>query len=112
MTRIFIELPEFQKAWSSMGLTDDDLNDLEIFLTNNPEYGDVIPGTNGLRKLRWAAKGKGKRGGARVLYLDILVVEKIYLITAYSKDTKIDLSASEKKEIKELINMLKNQTRQ
>jgi hypothetical protein len=95
-----------------MGLTDDDLNDLEIFLTNNPEYGDVIPGTNGLRKLRWAAKGKGKRGGARVLYLDILVVEKIYLITAYSKDTKIDLSASEKKEIKELIYILKNQTRQ
>ncbi|MDH4263945.1 MAG: addiction module toxin RelE [Spirochaetia bacterium] len=94
-----------------MGLTDDDLNDLEIFLTNNPEYGDVIPGTNGLRKLRWAAKGKGKRGGARVLYLDILVVEKIYLITAYSKDTKIDLSASEKKEIKELINILKNQAK-
>ena len=111
MTRVFIELPEFQKAWSSMGLTDDDLNDLEIFLTNNPEYGDVIPGTNGLRKLRWAAKGKGKRGGARVLYLDILVVEKIYLITAYSKDTKIDLSASEKKEIKELINILKNQAK-
>jgi len=111
VTRVFIELPEFQKAWSSMGLTDDDLNDLEIFLTNNPEYGDVIPGTNGLRKLRWAAKGKGKRGGARVLYLDILVVEKIYLITAYSKDTKIDLSASEKKEIKELINILKNQAK-
>lgn len=111
MTRVFIELPEFQKAWSSLGLTDDDLNDLEIFLTTNPDYGDVIPGTNGLRKLRWGAKGKGKRGGARILYLDILVLEKIYLITAYSKNKQIDLSPSEKKEIKELIMLLKQETK-
>ena len=111
MTRVFIELPEFQKAWRSLGLTDNDLNDLEIFLTNNPDYGDVIAGTSGLRKLRWGAKGKGKRGGARVLYLDILVLEKIYLITAYSKNTKIDLSPSEKKEIKELIMLLKQETK-
>ncbi|MES0491727.1 MAG: hypothetical protein ABUK01_17150 [Leptospirales bacterium] len=50
MTRVFIELPEFQKKWSALGLNDDDLNELEIFLTNNPDFGDVIAGTNGNKK--------------------------------------------------------------
>lgn len=111
MTRVFIELPEFQKTWSALGLNDDDLNELEIFLTNNPDFGDVIAGTNGLRKIRWAAKGKGKRGGARILYLDILVVKKIYFLTAYSKNAKIELTPAEKKEIKELVAIFKQEAK-
>ena len=107
---MFIELPEFRKAWSSLGLNDEDLNELEIFLTINPDHGDVIPGTGGLRKLRWAAKGKGKRSGARVLYIDLVILEKIYFITAYSKNEKVDLTPTEKKDFKNFIHLLKNET--
>jgi len=112
VTRVFVELPEFQKAWHSLGLNDDDLSELEIYLTSNPEQGNVIAGTGGLRKLRWAAKGKGKRGGARVLYIDLVILERIYFVTAYSKNEKLDLTPSEKKEFKSLIHELKSETSQ
>ena len=53
MKREFIELPEFLKRWYEIGLTDDDLIQLKIYLCKNPEIGDLIQGTGGLRKLRW-----------------------------------------------------------
>ena len=109
MRRVFVEMPEFQKAWHSLNLNEDDLNDLQIFLTNNPDFGDVISGTGGLRKIRWAAKGKGKRSGARVLYVDLVVIEKIYFISAYSKNEKVNISVKDKNKIKELISILKHE---
>ena len=106
MKREFIILPEFEKCWHESGLSDEDLRSLEIYLCKNPETGDIIPETGGLRKLRWKLKDKGKRGGVRTLYVDFARYEKIYLISAYTKNVKVDLTQDEKREIKKLIKLL------
>ena len=106
VTRLFVEMPEFTKKWHKIGLTDEDLWSLEDFLGKNPDFGDLIQGTGGLRKLRWAAKGRGKRGGSRVCYVDLIRKEKIYLIAVFSKNEKTDLTEPEKQEIKGLIKIL------
>lgn len=54
MTRLFVMLPEFEKQWIKMGLTDDDLKRLQYELLDNPKIGDVMQGTGGLRKVRFA----------------------------------------------------------
>lgn len=109
MKREFIILPEFEKCWHRCGLIDEDLRELEYYLCVNPESGDVMPGTGGLRKLRWNLRDKGKRGGVRTLYIDFAYYEKIYLIAAFSKNSKINLDENEKKEIKTLIKELENE---
>jgi hypothetical protein len=67
----------------------------------------VIPGSDGVRKLRWAAKGKGKRGGARIVYLYVAVAARIYLIRCYAKNVKTDLTADEKKRLRQIAAHLK-----
>ncbi len=111
MTREFIVLPEFEKCWQQCGLNDKDLRELELYLCFNPSSGDVIPGTGGLRKLRWSFEGKGKRGGLRTLYVDFAYYEKIYLISAFPKNVKTDLNQNEKKQIKILIKALEDELR-
>jgi hypothetical protein len=111
MTREFIILPEFQRCWQQSGLDEEDLRELEIYLCLNPSGGDVVPGTGGLRKLRWTLGGKGKRGGSRILYIDLAYYEKIYLITVFPKNVKTDLNENEKKQIKILIKALESELR-
>jgi hypothetical protein len=72
----------------------------------NPKKGDVIAGTGGARKLRWAAKGQGKRGGVRIIYYYYATEYEIYLITAYAKNQKTDLTTGDKRAIKQLIEVL------
>ena len=107
MTRTFIETPFFTKKWYSMGLDDDDLFNLQTRLLNNPKLGADIPGTNGLRKIRISCNGHGKRGGARVVYVDIEIREEIHLINVYPKNEKDDLTEQEKKAIALVIKTLK-----
>ncbi len=85
--------------------------DYKVFLFNYPDAGKVIPGSGGLRKLRWAITGKGKSGGLRVAYIDFIVYEKIYLVTAYKKGEKDNLTKSERNEIKKLITVLEHELR-
>ncbi len=92
-------------------LNDDDLRQLQEYLCVNPRAGEVIKNTNGVRKLRWAIKGKGKRGGARILYIDFFAFDKIYLLSVYSKSKKIDISEDEKKIIRLLVEELKRELR-
>ena len=66
----------------------------------NPEMGEVIPGTKGLRKLRWSLGQKGKRGGSRVIYYYYLPENLILLLAAYAKNRQEDLDAAEKKVLK------------
>ena len=107
MTREFIMLPEFDKRWKAMGFGDKELKTLQEELTVNPQKGDIITGTGGLRKIRVAFEGRGKSGSARACYVDFAVYERIYLITAYTKDEKDNLSKAEKSEIKRLVALLK-----
>lgn len=109
MRREFIELPKFLEKWKNAGLTEDDLKELEIYLCENPKLGTIIPGTGGLRKLRYSLKDKGKRGGARVVYVDFAFYEKIYLFSVYAKAEKIDLTQSEKENIKKAIKSLERE---
>ena len=109
MTRTFVELPIFRTRWKEMGLTDDDLRRLQEQLLADPKVGAVMQGTGGVRKMRFAFEKRGKSGSVRVIYVDFEVYEKIFLITAYSKGEKDNLTDSEKKEIKQLIGTLERQ---
>lgn len=80
--------------------------DLEVYLCEHPDAGDIIPGAGGLRKLRFSLKDKGKRGGARIIYVDFAFYEKIYLFTAYTKSEKVDLTPDEKDKIIKSIKLL------
>ena len=103
MTRTFVETTEFQSRWKALGMTEDDIQELQNFLLNNPEVAPVIQGTGGVRKLRWARSGRGKSGGLRTIYIDMRASAHIYLLTVFGKDEKADLSPAEKKAIKAFV---------
>lgn len=109
MTRSFIELPIFRSRWEDLGLTDSDLRRLQIELLSDPKVGAVIRGAGGVRKMRFAFEHQGKSGGIRVIYVDFEVYEKIYLLTAYTKNEKDNLTKEECNEIKKLISILEQQ---
>lgn len=109
MNRTFIEVPMFVKKWQELGLTDENLRELQNILLENPKAGSVIQGTGGLRKIRIPMDEKGKRGGARVLYVDIELKESIYFVNVYSKNEKEDLTEDEKKAFKAVIKILKEE---
>ena len=100
MTRTFVETKEFQSRWNGLGMTEDDLRELQNYLLEHPEIAPVIQGTGGVRKLRWAREGRGKSGSLRTIYLDMRASGLIYLITVFGKDEKDNLSSEEKQAIK------------
>jgi len=107
MKREFIRTNIFEEDWKDAGLNDDDLYELEDILLENPKAGVVIPHLSGGRKLRFAAKGRGKSGGVRVVYVDIVIREHIYLLLGYQKSVRTDLTAEQKREISKLISEIK-----
>ena len=96
-----LQLPKF-KAEATELIGVDGIEMLAGYLIEHPDAGDVIPGSGGVRKLRWAAKGKGKRGGARIIYLYAVVAARIYLMRCYAKNVKTDLTADEKKQVRQI----------
>ena len=109
MYRTFKEVPSFTAKWQALGLTDDDLRTLESILLRDPKTGTAIPGTGGIRKIRIPIEETGKRGGGRVIYVDIEVKECIYLLNVYTKKEKIDLTEKEKRLLKKLVEILKEE---
>jgi len=88
---IYIETTFFSKIRDSYFNTDE-FNLFQLYLEENPEKGDLIPHSRGLRKVRWSARGKGKSGGLRVIYYYINRENKIILLTVYSKNEASDIS--------------------
>lgn len=109
MTRTFVELPLFRSKWKSLGLNDDDLKRLQEQILLDPKTGSVMKDTGGIRKMRFAFEHRGKSGGVRVIYIDFEVYEKIYLLTAYPKNEKDNLTKAERNELRELVKVLENQ---
>ncbi|WP_461246681.1 addiction module toxin RelE [Treponema sp. R6D11] len=103
MTREFVIMPEFDRQWQRMGLGDNELRQLQETLLKNPKAGKVIQGTKKLRKIRIAFERQGKSGSGRVAYVDFAFYEAIYLITAYPKKEKDNLSKAERNEIAKII---------
>jgi hypothetical protein len=104
MKAIFVELPAFSRYRADY-LNDEGFRGLQQSLMKNPEAGDVIEGTGGLRKLRHGdpRRGKGKRGGLRVIYYWWDSGRQFWLFTLYDKDEMDDLSPDEKKLIKAML---------
>lgn len=91
---IFTESASFARRVFEI-LTEEALMDLERLLVETPDAGDLIPGSRGLRKIRVASGGKGKRGGSRVIYDWYVVPEKIQFCRIYEKSSQADLSRAE-----------------
>ena len=104
MKALFVELPAFARFRADY-LDDDGFRGLQRSMLMNPEAGDVIKGTGGLRKLRYGdpRRGKGKRGGLRVIYYWWDGGRQFWLFTLYDKDEMGNLSADEKKALKRML---------
>ncbi len=100
----FIEAPFFTRIVSSY-LGADDYRELQLHLARDPEAGDIIPGTGGFRKLRWAdrRRRKGRRGGLRVIYYYLASDAQVWLMTIYDKDEAADLSPAERRALRAAI---------
>jgi hypothetical protein len=101
-----LQLPKF-KAEAKKLIGADGIEEVAVYLIDHPDAGDVIPGAGGARKLRWAARSKGKRGGARIIYLYVVIAARIYLLRCYAKNVRTDLTAEEKKELRQIAAHLK-----
>ena len=106
MEREFIYFKTFDKNWNELGLSENNLAELEKTIMANPEVGSLIQGTGGLRKLRFALPPKGKSGGVRVLYIDFISLEKTVFMNVYSKNRQENITNKEKQEYKVLIEMI------
>ncbi len=90
----FVETPIFTKSIQRL-IDDDEYRSLQIALMLRPEQGPVIRGTGGLRKVRWARPGGGKRGGLRIIYYWAPAETAFYMLYAYSKSEQGDLTAAQ-----------------
>jgi hypothetical protein len=96
----FVELEPFASVRDKY-LDDDEFAELQWYLAGQPGAGDVIPGSSGCRKVRWALAGRGKRGGARVIYFLRLASGQIVLVTMYGKNVRENVDPALLKRLKE-----------
>ena len=82
---------------------EEEREDFVLHIASNPFAGDVVPGSGGVRKIRWTQRGAGKRGGIRVIYFYRTVSDEIWLLTLYAKNERENIPAHELKQIREAI---------
>lgn len=92
--RTVIETPTFQKQAGKLW-SDDERAAFIDWIAVNPLAGDVIPGADGARKVRWSRTGTGKSGGARVIYFNLTEDEVVLLVTVYAKAERANISPAE-----------------
>ena len=92
--RLVIETPTFERQAAEVW-SDEERVEFIAWIAANPQAGDVVRGTGGARKVRWAASGRGKRGGARVIYFDYLADEILLLVMMYPKNEQGDVSTQQ-----------------
>ena len=97
-----IETPSFVRLASDYW-NDEDRTDFINFIAGDPEAGDVVPGSGGVRKVRWGSTGRGKRGGVRVIYFNRLANGEIWLLLVYGKSVRENIPAHVLRQIKEEI---------
>jgi len=102
MFMVFIESSIFTRLLPKY-LTDSSYRKLQIFIQDQPNAGNIIQGTGGLRKLRWADRGHGKRGGIRIIYYWRTKDNQIFMMTLYAKNEVVDLTAKERLTLKKLV---------
>lgn len=98
----FLETPVFTKLITKL-ISDEEYHLLQLQLSVRPESGDIIRNSGGIRKIRWAGSGRGKRGGIRVIYYFLKEDSQIFLLYAYPKSKKDDLSADQIKQLETLV---------
>src|SRR5579863_5948608 len=100
-----VETPEFLSATRKL-LTEVERAALVDYLAHNPAAGDLIPASGGVRKLRWGLEGRGKRGGARVIYFHHGADIPLFALTAYAKNERADLSRKDLNDFRRLTKLL------
>jgi len=101
-----VELPEYVRSATKLLSAEENASLLD-YLAKHPEAGAVLQGTGGIRKLRFAAKGKGKSGGVRIIYYFYNRSIPLFLLSAYGKNEKANLSKTEANELSKLVTQLK-----
>ena len=99
---IFIETSIFTRQVLDL-LTDEEYRELQKVLVNRPNAGSLIVGSGGLRKIRWAKQGRGKRGGVRVIYYWAVSSEQILMLFIYPKNERDDLTPTQIKMLKQIV---------
>lgn len=108
MKSVFVESTIFEKYRKDY-LSDEAYRLFQVELIANPRQGDVIQGAGGLRKVRLAGKGQGKRGGLRVIYYFLDEHSRFYLLTVYSKSEMTDLTADQRKQLRLFMEAWRNE---
>lgn len=94
-----IETPIFQKQWP-LYWTEEERGEFAAYIAVNADAGDIVPGSGGLRKVRWRRSGTGKSGGVRVIYFARTAAGEVVLLTLYAKSRTENLSAAVLKELR------------
>ncbi|MDP2065066.1 MAG: transcriptional regulator [Burkholderiaceae bacterium] len=97
-----VETPLFQSLWPDYW-GEEERGEFAVWLAHTPEAGDVVPGSGGVRKVRWTRKGAGKRGGVRVVYFNRLANGEIWLLLIYAKSARDNVPAHVLKRLKQEI---------
>ncbi len=99
---VIVETSVFTRRVQAL-LPDDDYRKLQVALAHRPQAGVVIPGSGGLRKIRWGTRERGKRGGVRVIYYWAVKQERLLMLMIYAKNERMDLTADQLKTLRQIV---------
>jgi len=99
---VIIETPTFSRQVLAL-LSDDEYRRLQVVLANRPVSGSLIKGSGGLRKIRWAIEGRGKRGGVRAIYYWAATHQRLLMLLIYSKSERDDLGPEQLKALRKIV---------